>query len=161
MIGQTLYRLNGNLCCIFIGNTIRRFEKRQRRCKKRRLWTVFISFSKRFRWQKNRRCHCNKHYTYACYIGVQLENWHFLYIYTCPPYCNEMGLLFQSASVRFSLVQIQIQSWNVSFLPFSDACYNMWRTPNDACYNAYGMDTTLFFPQGASLKWLSRMFLAL
>ena len=58
MIGQTLYRLNGNPCTNFIDQTPRRFEKRQWRFKKRRLWTVFVSFLKRFRWQKNGRCHC-------------------------------------------------------------------------------------------------------
>ena len=33
MIGQTLYRLNGNPCCNFIGQTPRRFVKRHWRFK--------------------------------------------------------------------------------------------------------------------------------
>ena len=52
MIGQTLYRSNGIPCYNFIGQTPRRFEKRQWRFKKWRLWTVVISFLKRLHWQK-------------------------------------------------------------------------------------------------------------
>ena len=72
MIGQTLYCLNGKPCCNFIGQTPRRFEKWQWRFKKRRLWTVFVSFFKRFRWQKNRRCHCTSD-TEAPFLDLHLS----------------------------------------------------------------------------------------
>ena len=50
IIGQTLYRLNGNPCYNFIGQTSRRFEKRQLRLKKKtafknRFRIVFQTFS--------------------------------------------------------------------------------------------------------------------
>ena len=67
MIDQTLYRLNGNPCYNFIGQTPRRFEKRQRRFKKRRLWTVFVSFFKCFLWQKKSALPLYKHY--ATYLS--------------------------------------------------------------------------------------------
>ena len=58
MIDQTLYRLNGNACCNFIGQTPRHFEKRQWRFKNGVYEPFSYRFSNVFVYKKNRHCHC-------------------------------------------------------------------------------------------------------